>query len=598
MKNYFILAASALALASCSSDDFIGDGQGNNPSTSSAINFSGETGKTTRAQEGETAAELLNNNFVVYGYKTVDDNNTAVFDHYNVNYDGNDGSTESNKAGWEYVGKELNSLSGLGTDVSQTIKYWDYSASQYDFVAFSFGEATQGNGDNEVKATGVSTTDNSEGQTIKAPYYTLTGKNDQLAKCYIADRITAEKTLTEDTKKNNLLVGYGDNVQFNFRSLATKVTMGIYETIPGYSVKDVKFYTDAKTKCEDDKNNPTLYAASKNIPSQEGKGTVTVNFPETDKSNTDYNRAHVSYAVADGEELSSTIAFDNLSTVAKEKNEKNGTEFIGRNMSTVSVPKDNDGNKKYENVISGTQVGYLTLKVDYTLESIDGSGEAITVTGATAVVPAQYTNWEPNYAYTYIFKITDKTNGTTGNPDEDPAGLYPIVFDAVVTEFEDGLQETITSVNAPSITTYAKGALHNEYYTGSNIYVSVDNNGNQQDLTEQNSKLYTVTATNMSISEATVANCIEKGTNNNTSWTLSGADNSNITVTSEDGLSIEDKIDAADSPTGNEISGKFAKFTPNTEGTYVYEYTYQDAEQKDKHAYKVIIVKNKAQAGE
>lgn len=50
MKKYVFLAASALALASCTSDDFLGDTQGNVQSNTSAINFDGGTGKITRAQ--------------------------------------------------------------------------------------------------------------------------------------------------------------------------------------------------------------------------------------------------------------------------------------------------------------------------------------------------------------------------------------------------------------------------------------------------------------------------------------------------------------------------------------------------------------------
>ena len=42
MNKYLIIAASALALASCSSDDFLGDGSGNGQN-SAAIQFGGGT---------------------------------------------------------------------------------------------------------------------------------------------------------------------------------------------------------------------------------------------------------------------------------------------------------------------------------------------------------------------------------------------------------------------------------------------------------------------------------------------------------------------------------------------------------------------------
>lgn len=563
MKKYFIYAASALALASCSSDDFLGDNPGNEQNASSAINFGGETGKTTRANNtGKDAATALGNKFVVFGYKTTESTTSTVYDHYNIAWKGTDNKTESNTAGWDYVGVDNNSLSSL---TEQTIKYWDYSADQYDFIAFSFGDRTQGTGDDGVKASKVTTT----------PSYTLTGKTANLAKCFIADRITAKNKATE---KANKQYSYGSAINFAFRSLATKVTMGIYETIPGYSVKDVKFYTKA-----DDNNpaeTPTLYAASATIPADDAKGTMTVTFGSNTETAVDFNEAKVTWKVAEGSNNSSTIAFSALSTVGKEKSEKTGTDFIGRDITNASKPTD------FKVVLPGTTVGDLTLKVDYTLESIDGSGEEIKVKGATAVVPEIYTKWQPNFAYTYIFKITDKTNGSTGTG-TDPAGLYPITFDAVVTETGDGIQQTITTVNNPAITTYAKGTLNNEYKKNANIYVSVQN----QALTltpTANCALYTVTATDMNISEASVANCLVNGKKDatNNTWTIADG-TKKLVVTVATGLSIVDKIDANDTPDGKEITGNFAKFTPTTATSYVFEFTAADG--KTKH-YKVIKV--------
>ena len=587
MKKYIFLAASALTLASCTSDDFLGNTPGNVQSNTSAINFDGGTGKISRAttQTGATAAQTLGKSYVVYGYKTAKDNSTTtVFDHYTINWNNLAGKTESNTCGWEYVGEKTNSLSGLGGDKDQTIKYWDYSASQYDFVAFSFGEAIQGEGEGKVKATEVTTTPKLS--------YTLTGAVKDLANCFIADRITAKPNLETTNKKANLLVGYKDDVLFNFRSLSTKVTMGIYETIPGYSVKDVVFYSNGTTALSGENNKPTLYAANATIPS--GKGTISVTFPTTNESNTDYNKAHVKFDVATGSENSSSIQFGTLSTVNKEKNEKTESGFIGRDITTFSTPKKGDGTTKDYNVVIPAEVGDLTLKVDYTLESIDGSGETIKVTGATAVVPEKYTNWEPNFAYTYIFKISDKTNGSTGGS-TDPAGLYPITFDAIVTETETGKQETINTVDKNSITTYAKGEINNEYKTSDNIYVSVNNttelhiNSGANDAKTTNVKLYKATVTGtQTITEATVAHCLKSGEDvEGGGKKLTNGESNVLTVTPATGLSIVSEIAADDAVDGNAISGNFAKFTPDTAGTYVFEFT----DTNNTKYYKVIIVK-------
>lgn len=563
MKKYLIFAASALALASCSSDDFLGENPGTAQNATTAINFGGEAGKITRANLSQTeAVDALNKNFVVYGYKTKESTTTTVYDHYNIAWKGTENKTETNTKGWEYVGVNKNSLSTVN---EQTIKYWDYSANQYDFVAFSLGSNTQGTGEDEVEATKVTTT----------PSYSLTGKTANLAKCFIADRITAKK---EETRKDYKLCAYGDNVTFAFRSLATKVKMGIYETIPGYSVKDVKFYTkadDATTPTE----TPTLYAATAAIPADDAKGTMAVTFGSNTSTDVDFNEAKVKWTVAAGSNNSSTIAFETLSTQTKEKNEKTGTQFIGRDITTASMPTN------FKTVLP-VSVGDLTLKVDYTLESIDGSGEEIKVKGATAVVPAIYTNWQPNFAYTYIFKITDKTNGNTGDPTK--PGLYPIVFDAVVTKTSEGIQNTITTDKDPSITTYAKGALSAEYDKDANIYVSVKDKNLTFNPTA-NCALYTVTATGMNITEASVANCLVNGTKDatNKTWTITDG-TKNLVVTETTGLSIVDKIEATDTPDGKVINGNFAKFTAATAGTY-YAFEYTNATKK---YYKVIKIKD------
>ena len=114
MNKYLIIAASALALASCSSDDFLGDGSGNGQNNAnSMITFVGETGKILRANtEGADAAALLGKNFVVVGFKgsetSAANNENYAFDHYNVNYvTGTANTTESNTANWEYVNQKM-----------------------------------------------------------------------------------------------------------------------------------------------------------------------------------------------------------------------------------------------------------------------------------------------------------------------------------------------------------------------------------------------------------------------------------------------------------------------------------------------------------
>lgn len=361
--------------------------------------------------------------------------------------------------------------------------------------------------------------------------------------------------------------------------------MGIFETVPGYSIKDVKFYSSTNTTSAQTTKTPGLYATNTTIPA--GNGTATVTFGAKEATDGSYNKAKVTWTA---ENNVKDITFKELTLTGVDSKEDAGTtnQYIGRTPSTASLPKE------YTTVIPSTGIGALTLKVDYTLVSTDGSNEEIKVTGATATVPSEYTQWQPNYSYTYIFKISDKTNGSTGGG---TAGLYPIVFDAIVTETETGKQETITTDETRSITTYAKGAINNEYLPKTNIYVSVSGtNGTSEKLYEKitpeegqtvsykyYAKLYKLSVaegTTKSLTEAE-AEAILK--NNNT---LGGK-----TLTEEQKNTAEvfdsrfvDKIEAKDAVDGVEVKGNFFKFTPAEEGIYVFAY------ENGEKSYKVIKV--------
>lgn len=614
MKKHSIQALAALALlASCSSDDFIG---GNvtptQPTTSNAISFEGGTGKITRAntnKTGQDAANALGEQFEVYGNKKVSENTTqTVYNRYFVNWIGKDKKTETNDCGWEYVGQG-------GNDKPQTIKYWDYSAEMYNFVAWSTkGAGTTPTSDEQATDNVIVSQIDGENSTKKeyTEGYILTGKASDLAKCYIADRVTAKKNVVESGATNqqenaitNRLIKYQDAVQFNFRKLETKVRIGLYETIPGYSVKDVKFY-QSKDQQTNPAETPALYADGAKIPNMNAKGTIKVTFGDntnTNNNNGDFNKAKVEWTkgTEDGNaDNLSNITFKELSKKGKEGSEDPDKVYLGRTANQASLPTVKGEDKGYTSVIPAN-VGVLTLKVDYTLVSTDGSGETIKVTGATAQVPEQYTNWQPNYAYTYLFKITDKTNGSTGDG-SDPEGLYPIVFDAVVTETEEGIQNTITTVSTPSITTYQKGNdLKDEYVANQNIYVSVvGNNGATLDLyTSSNAseggsatytyygKLYKVpfTAPANSITEAE-AEKILSGT------TIKGKTLTEVSTSTQNNLDTRfvTEIEANDAVDGVKVSnGKFFKFNPTAAATYVFEYKKTENGTTTK-AYKVIKV--------
>lgn len=583
MNKFFIAAASALALASCSSDDFLGEIQGNEQNgATSAINFGGDTGKITRATEtGATAAGLLENNFVVVGFKgsktDAANNETYAFDHYNVNFNKDSkNSTESNRAGWEYVNQDMKvkgtkpaaSLAQSGAS-QQTIKYWDHSCKSYDFIAFSMGKGA---------ASEYATPTHVDKDKLATAAYTLTGNVNTLSECYISDM----KTVTEPN--------YNDaSVSMSFRHLASKVRMALFETVPGYVISDVKFYTDP-TSTTTDNPEGSLIGKFNN------SGTLTVYFPTTGTDHAaekDYNKAHVKFTASTTAGETGVLDSKGFGAV-NYNNQAEGTINAGSTYLSQNAATPSYCGAGYQNVLpSEGAASAITLRIDYKLTSVDGSKETINVKGATATVPAEYTEWKSGYAYTYIFKISQNTNGSTGGTS---TGLTAISFDAVVVDDEaNGLQETITTVSDNSITTYGykdnKVTTNgNEYVNGTDIYATVYSAG----ATVAPQKLYTVTledGATQTINEASVANALVKGTNDTAkkTWTVTDYAGKKMVVT-ETADGVASTVTSVPAGPGytlnvNALKWKGVVTDPATETYYAVEY-----DNGTKKSYKIVKV--------
>lgn len=591
MNKYFIAAASALALASCSSDDFLGEIQGNEQNgATTTINFGGDTGKITRASStGKTAADLLENNFVVVGFKgnktDAANNENYAFDHYNVNFnESSANSTLSNLKGWEYVNQDM-TVNGAGKSLAQsgatqqTIKYWDHSCASYDFLAFSMGK--KGSAPKEY-----ATPSSVDKANLATAAYTLTGDVNTLSECYISDMKTAVE------KEND----YGKPVELSFRHLASKVRMALFETVPGYVISDVKFYDATNTTPTTD---GTLIGTFNN------SGTLTVYFPTTgivNKDNKDYNKAHVKFTASTAAGETATLSSKGFGAV-KYGNQDEGTILEGNKYLSQNAAKPSYCGDGYQNVLpSEGAASAITLRIDYKLTSVDGSKETINVKDATATVPAEYTEWKSGYAYTYIFKISQDTNGSTGGSS---TGLTAISFDAVVVDDEaNGFQETITTVSDNSITTYGYKDNKvttggNEYADGSDIYatVYVPAAGETAAKTDAPQKLYTVTLeadATQTINEASVANALVNGTNNATdkTWTVKDENGKKMVVTETTGVAtIVTEVPAGLDYTPLKV--KALKWTgvvtaPATETYYAVEY-----DNGTKKSYKIVKVVKK-----
>ena len=463
-KTYLILATAIVAFASCSDNTYMGDPDfGGNTGNGGAISFGSSTPSLTRAT-GATAAEELGYSFAVYATKTVSSTTSNVFAQNSYSASSNTpywvwynsstaNTTTSNTADWEYVGTAGNkTIPNSGTfnlSTAQDIKYWDYSATQYDFVAY--------------KAKPVSSTPATV-SNLTTTGFTVSGTAEQLGNLYIADK----KTITSGD--------YGKEVEFTFRNAAAKVRLGIYETISGYEVRNVKFYYTNSSETSSTTN--AILTGSFNGTSSSATDTYTVSYDGSSIATLTTSTSASTYFV-----------FGTLDTDADPATAILGTSSTSPTWAT--------GSNAYSVVLPNTNhVGNMTLKVDYDLYNTS-SGETIHVYGAKAVVPSMYMTWNPNYAYTYLFKISDNTNGATSTNPGTPEGLFPITFDAVTVAATDGQNVgTITTVSTPAITTYQNGSVSDAGITYANangaIYITVNTDGTLASLTADNTKLYTV----------------------------------------------------------------------------------------------------------
>lgn len=592
MNKYFLYAASVLALASCSSDDFLGENSGNGQNAAnSVINFGGETGKITRAADGTSvgakAADLLGKKFYVLGTKgTLPENNpteTIVFDNYQVNWKENSaGTTTDNTNDWEYVGVDPTGLHAGDNEIKkQSIKYWDYSQPHYDFIAYSVGNnklATSGNAvDGTIVGTPIKTPKENSEKASSYLSYSLKGNSiKDLQQCYYTDVTPVDKA------------DYQKPVKFTFKNLTAKVRVAFYETVPGYTVSDIEFYDNGTAPREDltDKKEAVLYTTGGTKLST--NGTINVTYPKVGSANIKdaaFNRAFVSVVTGTEDETTTlklgAVNYNNnvLNTTAKEAN--------------MAGNEDN----RYFYPVLPAEGHALTLRLNYTLTSTDGSNEKIKVYGATAVVPASYTAWQPNYAYTYIFKISDNTNGATNKEDGTPEGLFPITFDAVVADVDnvDFSHESITTVSTPSVTTYAFNShdkkvikaygVGNEYpaATTTDIYFSVSEDGKTMNDLKTKGQLYSVSKADAT--EATVIDALQIRASEDEN-TVKGR---NDIVLTKVVTTIVNEIPKEDGKTIKVGDNTTAKFTASETAT-TYAYVYLKEAGKSSAIYTAITI--------
>lgn len=592
VKNKLFLATAIIALAACSDNTYMGDPDlGGNTLDNMPISFGFDLPAATRGESDHaTSAANLGNQFIVWGEKSSGAADTEakpadghiVFPNYQVNYTANTAyNTTSNTKDWEYVGythttnykdnityKDVVTTPDVaavkGSTDAQTIKYWDYSAGSYTFTAVSASKL-DGSSNTDIENGYVKIQKNINNSTSaynKGYKVTVTAGAD-LAKLYFSDRTIITQSAGTDRTATN---AYGGNVTLKFRNALSQIRVGIYETIPGYAISDIHFFVTSDTEAKVSETD-AFGAICPNIKGSGYAGDLNVTYSSETAT---LNQPVVSASVSNNADL---ILGTNISTVTT-------SSTLGE--SATSPTWDTAEGAFTTVLLNGTHTTNLKLKCNYTLYN-SVSGETINVTGATAEVPYQYLQWKPNFKYTYLFKISDNTNGSSG---QGVVGLYPITFDAIEITNSDGLAEYITTVSEPSITTF--GVVVNSsdafkiYQTGKNEY-QVPTGGDKLDLyatiMDGNTNITPVLGTNVNIyknistsdanfpvTEASLAEAIaEGGAAEKITYTL---DNTIAAVKS--GADAANGIPGED---GNAITGVPAiKLANLTAGTYAVEY--------------------------
>ena len=570
--DFVLTAAAAMMFAGCVNDDNVANVGGEVASQKDAtIGFNLTVPGQTRATlSGKDAADKLNSEFVVFGIKNAVGETSAqnTFTNYKVTFNNNSAdSTETNTNNWEYVGQTPYAEAKVTPAVtSQTVKYWDYSATNgYTFTAFA-GKDFLGN--DKAKVEKITTTAGEDKTEYDKGYIVTVPSAADLSKIFFSDRKVVEKS-----------TDYNQPVALTFRNFGAKVRVGFYETIPGYSVKIDKFYYDSDATTAP----VTTFKAMDKAPTD---GKFVAALQNVNPSAADGNQVTVTYYGANtANENQPKINSGSSANYQYTLTLGSGITSATSLQTTASNPTwDTSGTDNYTMVYPNLEASNpMLIRCDYTLTAEDGSGETIKVKNARVVVPAEYMKWKPNFTYTYLFKISDKTNGTTGtdpsNPDEgdDNEGLHPITFDAVVVDATTGNQEYVATVSTNNVITYANGSkvtTNAEYKAGEDIYVV-----NQSTKAGTDSKHFVIkpTAIGTAASNAQVYKLGKAATESEVYAQLNGS-KMGITMNAlsdDNAASIVTTVPLAD---GTSATIDAVKFTPATiTGTspeyYAYVYT-------------------------
>lgn len=420
MKKLSILLSCSLMVSACTSEGLI-DQSADQKDKNGGIGFNVVQSSMTRAASSLQSAKHYN--FGVFGYKNTDAVHN-IMANYLVGYHGENGvgyymeksdqttlgdpeGMANGESSWQYerMGyQEYIYTGGEGFYTKDQTKYmsnidyqhlhfWDFSSATTSFYAYS----------PYINGNSTATYDNST--------HVLTIPDNSIVAGY--DNPTEYEYVYAGTQVSK--ADYGKDVTLSFKHANARVNIKFWEDIDGYSARIIDLggttsLTGVQAAPAVRAGEPGNYTYTKTGASYFEKQGYSVDF-------TTINAPVLTWAT--GTETSVPLKFN-----------APADEFIGTTRLLASP-----SNTTYYAIPKNNSTGF-TFHVSYVLTS--NTGETITVHNATAHVPVDNANWEAGKAYTYYFRITRGTNGTTDVPGEiDPAdpnvpdvpALFPIIFD-------------------------------------------------------------------------------------------------------------------------------------------------------------------------
>ena len=448
MKKVLILACAALT--ACTNDIDLGPNKEQVETLSNAIGFQMAKKNMTTTKGTETLQSQGHYNFGVWGYKDTDTDHEIMGNYLVGYYDatkgydtqrgttfGDGSNSVDGKSYWmyegmgsteytgNYAGEAISSKTAYQSNVPyQYLRYWDKAADYTCFYAY----APYINGSETAKyVDGTPASGSSDTYTMTIPDGSIKeGYNDASLLEYMYATTTVKKA------------DYGHDVNLVFKRLNAKVNIGFWEEVPGYKVQIITLqegtYDRGVYATPAIRSDATPYTYSW------GQYYKT-NGVKIDFGDPTASPRTITTKLFNGT-LSSPAKTEDATLKFKEPSGELGTNKAGAKKSDdtyYAIPKGGTSTSFESGVTTNTtavKTGF-TFHVSYKLIGED-TNEEIRVYNATVFVPATFCYWEAGKAYTYYFKITKNSNGSTDpdkdidpkdpTPDTDKA-LYPIVFD-------------------------------------------------------------------------------------------------------------------------------------------------------------------------